>query len=128
MVMVHHSGTYVPRRHWNFLRNMLFLANVGQDVRTNLPKLWRHLPPTSGDLQILQIQFFKHEYFLPEPVGAPKKRPADCCDRTGYPGGSPVARHPLLAYRCTIRHTRSAFKLTVSAKPSKMKFRRLFGP
>jgi hypothetical protein len=38
-----------------FSRNMLVLGNVGQSVRRNLPKLWRHLPATGRDLQILQI-------------------------------------------------------------------------
>jgi hypothetical protein len=110
---------------------MLFLENVGQNVRANLPKLWRHLPTTGQDLQILQIQFFKHKFVLSERVGPPKKRSADCCDRARDPNDSLIARHQhlaLLAYRCTIRHTRSAIKLTDFLGASKMRFRRLFGP
>ena len=85
-----------------FSRNVLFLENVGQNVRANLPKLWRHLPPTGRDLQILQIQFFERRCVLSEPAGPPKKRPVDCADRTRYPSGSHMARHQhvrLLAYR-----------------------------
>ena len=35
---------------------MLFFDHVGQNVRADLPKLRRHLPPTGRDPQILQIQ------------------------------------------------------------------------
>jgi hypothetical protein len=76
---------------------MVFLENVGQNVRANLPKLWRHLPTTGRDLQILQIQFFKHNYVLSERAGPPKKRFADCCGRTRYPNGNHIARHQHLA-------------------------------
>ena len=79
---------------------MLFLENVGQNVRANLPKLWRHLPATGRDLQILQIQFFKPPCVLPERAGSPKKRSAIGCDRTRHPSGIHIARHQhLLAYQ-----------------------------
>src|ERR1700675_2316617 len=81
-----------------FCRNMLFLNNVGQNVLANLPKLWRHLPPTSRDLQILQIQFFKHKYVLSKRAGPTKKRSAHCCDRSHHPIGSRVTRNQHLAF------------------------------
>jgi hypothetical protein len=76
---------------------MLFLDNVGQNVRANLPKLRRHLPPTGRDLQILQIQFFWHEQFLSERAGLTKKRSADCPHRARYPNGSCIDRDEYLA-------------------------------
>lgn len=80
-----------------FSRNMLFLDNVGQNVRANLPKLRRHLPPTSRDLQILQIQFFWHEQFLSERAGLTKKRSADRPHRARYPNGSRTNRDEYFA-------------------------------
>jgi len=73
-----------------FSRNMLFLDHVGQNVRANLPKLRRHLPPTGRDLQILQIQFFWLERLLSERAGITKKRSADCTHRARYPNGSRI--------------------------------------
>jgi len=81
---------------------MLFLDNVGQNVRANLPKLWRHLPTTGRDLQILQVQFFRHKYVLSEQASPPEKRSAHCRDRSRDPNGSRVTRDQhfaLLTYR-----------------------------
>ena len=62
---------------------MLFLGYVGQDVRANLPKLRRHLPPTGRDLQILQIQFRGAEPIFSRRACATEKRTEDSPNRAG---------------------------------------------
>jgi len=95
MVMVQQSSIFLSKYHWSgvFARNMLFLENVGQSVRANLPKLWRHLPPAGRDLQILPMPFFKPQCLLSERVGPRQKRSADCYDRSRYPSNSHIAGH-----------------------------------
>jgi hypothetical protein len=61
----------------DFSRNMLFVDNVGQNVCANLPKLRRHLPSTSGDLQVLQIQSCKCQFVLLERADPTKRRSED---------------------------------------------------
>jgi hypothetical protein len=64
-------------------RNMLFLDNVGQNVRTILPKLWRHLPAPGADLQILQIQFSRRQDILSELARPAKAAPPRCRNHLG---------------------------------------------
>lgn len=74
---------------------------------------------------------FSSTNVLSERAGSPKEWSADCRGRSRYPHGSRLAgdQHlALLAYCLTIRHPRSAFKLTVFPSVSKMKFRRWCGP
>jgi len=80
-----------------FSRNMLFLDNVGPNVRANLPKLRRHLPPAGRDLQILQIQFCQCQFVLFEGVGPTKWRSADRRGHTRYLNGSRTDRDQHLA-------------------------------
>ena len=110
---------------------MLFLGSEMSDrmFAQTCPNCGGICPQQAEAWQILQIQFFKHKYVLYGRAGPPKKQPADCSDRGRYPDGIRSARHQHpLAYRCTIRHTRCTFELTVFPKESKIKSRRLFGP
>ena len=77
--------------------NMLFLGNVGQDVRANLPKLRRHMPATGRDLQILQIQFRGPQPILFTRVRSTRKRPEDSPDRASHPDGRRAAGNEYLA-------------------------------
>jgi hypothetical protein len=49
----------------------------------------------------LQMQFFKHNGILSGRVGPPKKRAADCCDRTRYPNDSPIDLSRPAHLRCS---------------------------
>ena len=71
---------------------MLFLDNVGQDVRTILPKLWGHLPAPGADLQVLQIQFSWREELLSKLVPPAKEIPPHCRNHLGDPDGSRFVR------------------------------------